>query len=481
MKSHSRFNENLIYIKSIVVLIFVFTFFLQTSCKKLVEIPPPKNSITTAKVFADSADATSAIEGIYTSLNASYLYIYFGNGEISINVGSSSDELLPFLSSGDHLSTNTLTASNASVTSDLWIYPYQYLYQINASIEGLQSSQGISPTTKSELIGEAKFLRSFCYFYLVNLFGDVPLITTSDYRSNAIAARTPKDLVYNAIISDLKDAKNSLPDNFSAGGGERIRANKGAATALLARVYLYQKQWANAEKEASEIINNTSTYRLDSLNGVFLANSGEAILQWKTNPLNSANVVPEGYALIPYDNTTNPYYYITDELLNAFEPGDQRKIKWTGNTTYAGQVYYYPFKYNTGAAQISSSLSPSQYYMVLREAEQYLIRSEARTQQNANLGGAISDLNIIRNRAGLQNLPSTLNQAQVLAAIMQERRIEFFAEWGNRWLDLKRTGQARAVLSVIPYKSAWQDFQQLYPIPLSEILLDPNLKQNPGY
>src|SRR5207245_162544 len=101
----------------------------------------------------------------------------------------------------------------------------------------------------------------------------------------------------------------------------------------------------------------------------------------------------------------------------------------------------------------------TEYYMMLRLAEQYLIRAEARAQQN-NLAGSILDLNVIRTRAGLQNLSASLTQAQVLRAVEQERRIELFAELGHRWLDLKRTGQATAILA--PIKPNWNSNAQLY-------------------
>ena len=122
--------------------------------------------------------------------------------------------------------------------------------------------------------------------------------------------------------------------------------------------------------------------------------------------------------------------------------------------------------------------TPSEYYMVLRLTEQYLIHAEASAEQN-KLADAIADINLIRRRAGLPDLPDSLDQAQTLSAIMQERRIELFAEWGHRWLDLKRTGQADAVLG--PIKTTWQTNAQLYPIPLSELQSDSKLTQNAGY
>ena len=117
--------------------------------------------------------------------------------------------------------------------------------------------------------------------------------------------------------------------------------------------------------------------------------------------------------------------------------------------------------------------------MVLRLAEQYLIRAEARAQQNTNLTGAIDDLNIIRERAGIPDLLTSLDQPQVLSAVAHERQTELFAEWAHRWLDLKRRDQADVVLSAI--KSTWKPTAILYPIPVTELQSDPNLVQNAGY
>jgi hypothetical protein len=170
---------------------------------------------------------------------------------------------------------------------------------------------------------------------------------------------------------------------------------------------------------------------------------------------------------------------LSSSLLGSFEQGDKRFTSWVDSTNYSGIVYYSPYKYKIGSAQASPGGDYLEYYMVLRLAEQFLIRSEARVNLN-NLTEAISDLNKIRQRAGLNLLPNTLAKQEVLDAIEKERRIELFAEWGHRWLDLKRWGKADAVLG--PVKgSNWQITDKLYPIPQSELIVNPNLMQNPGY
>lgn len=119
--------------------------------------------------------------------------------------------------------------------------------------------------------------------------------------------------------------------------------------------------------------------------------------------------------------------------------------------------------------------------MVLRLAEQYLIRAEARTKLN-NLSGAIKDINVIRKRAGLlliSDTKSELSKSELMDYIMYERKYELFSEWGPRWLDLKRTERASQVLKSI--KPLWQDTDLFYPIPEEERIKNPNLTQNDGY
>jgi hypothetical protein len=449
-------------------------------CKKLVEIPPPSNSITTSQTFSDSADANSAVTGIYNGLRGNG-DLYFGCGGISLYTGTSSDELLPYLSGNDQFSTNTLLSSNSILNGYFWDQAYAYIYQANAVLEGLPPSNPIADAVKKQLTAEAKFLRAYCYFYLVNLFGDVPYVTSTAWAQTSSSSRTPAPQVFQSVITDLLDAQAALRTDYSVSSGERTRANQWAATALLARAYLYTGDFAKAETQSTNIINNTGLFKLvDSLNLVFQKNSTEAILQWQTDAdVFPYNATTEGDNDLPYDGSSNPEYILSNQLLNAFEAGDKRRTYWVDSTNYGGGLYYYPYKYKIGPSKALPKATTTEYYMVLRLAEQFLIRAEARAQQD-NLGGAIADLNIIRARAKLTALPTTLDKTGTLAAIAQERRIELFAEWGHRWLDLKRTGQLDAVMKALR-PTTWQSFDQLYPIPSNELHFDPNLVQNPGY
>jgi hypothetical protein len=452
------------------ILLFIFAACpaINFSCKKLIEIDAPRDQLTAVTVFSSDNTATAAMVGLYSQLMN--LNNNFGNSATSIYAGLSADEIYNTATSSEvqQFRLNTLASTNATMRSIFWQRVYGYIYQDNAIIEGLNTSTTINPSLKKQLLGEAKFMRAFFYFYLVNLFGDVPLQLSTDYRINAVMPRSDAASVKAQITSDLLDAQQLLAANYPSAGP--VRPNKWAATALLSRVYLFNKEWANAEAQATAVISSGSYSIQSDLNKVFLAGSSEAILQLL--PVAPGFNTYEGFNFIPFSGI--PPYGITDDLLSAFETGDQRKQNWLTFNLVGTTAYYYPFKY-----KVRNGGTITENYTLLRLAEQYLIRAEARAQQN-NLTGATADINIIRSRAALASLPNSLTASQLLTAIEKERRIELFAEWGHRWLDLKRTNRADVVLSLLKGPN-WQSTDALYPIPLNEIKLNPFLTQNPGY
>ena len=484
--------------KITVILVGISCCLLHQSCSKMLEVPPPQNSITTKEIFSSDDQANMAMAAMYSTLVNSDGY--FSNRGVTITAGLSSDELYAYFGAilpDDYaVNTNKLEAIS-SVTASLWTSAYKIIYYANSIVEGISASTSgtLTPQTRTELTGEAKLIRAFSYFYLTNLFGDVPLALTVDFNKTQRLPRAPQQEVYRLIVQDLKDAQAALREDYSVAGTdqERIRANKWVATALLARVYLYLRDYPNAATSAKQVIDQAGLYVLETdLNNVFRFNSREAIWQFKQTPSHPQvrNATIEGYALIPTPLATGrATYCLTDELLNAFEANDQRRVQWTNTTdnsypsgNFPGSTWF-PYKYKIGTHNAENDVPPTEYYVGLRLAEMYLIHAEA--QANGAAGGpsaAIDDLNKLRRRAGLTDLPSTLTQAEVIAAVAHERRVELFAEWGHRWFDLNRTGKASAVLSDIPLKQPWQgDYQLLYPIPPDEINRDPMLIQNGGY
>lgn len=449
--------------------ILLFTLCYTTSCKKFVEIPPNPTQILHDKIFEDDGTATKAITGIYIQMMGNNNS--FSSGNTTYYAGMCADELTFYLNDGkQEFLKNEISFNNHGLISTVfWSPAYKHIYTANACIEGLEKSQTLTPTVKRSLTGEAKFIRAYCYFYLVNLFGDVPLVTTTNFELNALLPRAGKASVYKQIIDDLNDAQTLLEPAYVS--SERVRPNKWTAAALLARAYLYTGDWEKVINASSAVI-GSGTYSLQpALNTVFLKGSNETIFQI---PAGSSNINSwEGNVMLPASNGSTPTYLLTPSLLNSFEAGDLRRSSWVQSRVFAGQTVYYPFKY-----KVVTNTTVSEHYVYLRLAEQYLLRAEARAQQN-DLAGAQADINMIRNRAGLPNITAT-DQLGLLLAIEQERRIELFAEWGHRWFDLKRSNRADAVLGALK-PLTWQSTDALWPIPQNQLNLNPRLTQNPGY
>lgn len=444
-----------IYLYSSITLLMLSAF----SCKKLVEADSPPTQLTPDKVFSDSSSVVAATVNMYTVLNTV-------DANFINPVGSYTDELISSTTDATSIEFNNsaLTVNNSRALS-IWQNLYSTIYKANALIEGLSGTSNIPARTKNQGLGEAKFLRAYSHFMLCNIFGDVPSITTTNAAENSNASRTPYSDVMKQVIADLIDAQALLPSAYP-GSGDKVRANKWAANFLLAKAYLYTGDFAQAETTASLVINSGQYTLMTDLNKIFLANSSEAIWQiWNTSGYSGINTVP---------TSGKPSYQVSPRLLSAFETGDQRRTKWVGSIVVNGTTYYYPYKYKLRTPSTGSTV---EYTMSLRLAEMYLIRAEARAQEN-KLTDAVSDINVIRTRAGLTS-ESVTDQISLMSAILHERQVELFQETGNRFFDLRRSGTINSVLAAV--KPLWKPTGSVFPIPQSERLKDPNLSQNPGY
>ena len=466
MKHSQEYIINLFCFCCLCICFFLF------SCKKFVQVPQPSTQIQTSQIFENDASALSAALGVYSKMVSTNLSIT--NGGVSVYAALSADEMNNTVANPDidGFTKNSLLASNPVLNGNFWKPAYSTIYSANAVLEGLKQSKVIAPALKAQLQGEMLVCRSLCYFYLVHLFGDVPLQVSTDFEVNQSAERRSSQVIYDQIITDLKEAKNLLTPAYPSAG--RVRANKWAATSLLARVYLYTGDWSNAEKEASDVL-NSGMYSLTpaaSISNVYANNSTEAVWQVMRETSNTT----EGAAFIPSSATTKPAYSISASLLQAFEAGDLRKKYWMDSSKVGSPatVFYYPKKYR----QRSSTSPVQEYLVVLRLAEMYLVRAEARAQQNT-ISGALQDINQLRSRAGLADTVA-IDKTTLLKIIEHERQVELFAEWGHRWMDLKRSGRLSVVMPVIKGAN-WQDSDALYPIPQSEINSNARLTQNPGY
>lgn len=450
-----------------------------SSCKEFLDVGTPETEAIAKSVYANDATATTAMLSVYAEFMRTSSSV-----NASVCLAQAADEMTSLASAPVvNYYVNNL---NSKENNDFWSLYYQTIYRTNSVLEGLNGSESLKVAVKDQLKGEALFLRAFFHFYLVNLFGDIPYLTTTDYNVNNIAPRMPVAQVYGYIIEDLKLAASLLTDKFpnaaNVAGTERVRPNRGAAHAMLARVYLYAKDWKNAKLEADLVINNTTNYELlADLNTVFRKNSREAIWQMMPSVTGNTNPYEGSVFIMTFPPSLLQPLALSSQVWNAFENGDKRKTSWVGTLS----IFRYPFKYK---AKVLTDPLVSDYSMVIRLAEVYLIRAEALANLE-DVPNAVADLNKIRTRArdgavvgALPNYLPTINALDCLRAIEKERQVELFTEWGHRWLDLKRTDRADAVLK--PLKGInWQLTDLLFPIPDAQIINSPAYKdaQNPGY
>ncbi|WP_293308984.1 RagB/SusD family nutrient uptake outer membrane protein [Pedobacter sp. UBA5917] len=488
-------------IKSHIFIAFVLFATLFSGCKKFLEIPLPTDRFATEGAYLNDNSTGAVLTGIFSTAAGSILYN--GANTLYETIGFRTSLYADDLTQIQAASVNSIAATTSqfylngltSTNSTQWITLYRQVYNCNLTIENVESHRS-NLSRYNQWMGEALFMRAFSYFDLVNLYGDVPLALSSDYNVTNFLPRAPKAQVYAQMAADLIRAESLLGetylDGLSATTPNRTRPNKFAAAALLARVYLYMENYAGAEAEATKVINNSTLYQLLPPANVFLANSLETI--WAIAPT-TGNVVRDYYlyTTAPAVNATQVALAnispgaMSASLLNSFEANDQRIANWTVlKTTTTAPVngqFYYPAKYK-------SVVNGTEFLIQLRLAEQFLIRAEARLKQNNNVTAAVQDINVVRQRArpttpadALPDYPSTISPDACMDAILKERRTELFSESGHRFYDLKRTGRIDAVMTAAATVkgSTWASWKQIWPIPLNDIQLNPNLTQAPNY
>lgn len=451
--------------KNIVILIlFMSLFIFLPGCEKLTETEPT-NSISAEKMIVDASSANLALMGAYSALQSDYVV----GGYYMMHIEAYGDDI-------DHNGSypsvaecwaNAYTADNVDV-SRIWNAYFVVINRVNKVIKGVEglSNERMPVADKNALFAEAKLLRAYCYFNLVNLFGGVPIKTAplADDFSNMNIARSSAAEVYAQIKADLVDAA-------LVQGNDVTRANPGAYHALKAKVHLFLGEWAAARDEAAYFIDGANGYELETDYAdlwALDAASSEAIWQLDFNADDGNSLA---WFFIPSPGRGE--VKASPTLVSAFEVGDKRKdlIRIA-----AGQSFTYKY---------SDAGSGSDRPYLFRVADMLLVYAEAYIRA----GGAPSDVdkyvNAVRNRAGLLNV--SLTAGNYLQTIMKERRVELFTE-GHRWMDLKRTGMADDIISVKPSTAGgWLTVQgryKLWPIPQDEV--DANnainaVDQNPGY
>lgn len=409
----------------------------------------------------------------------------------------------------------TLTPTNLFVQS-LWAGHYNGIAKVNNALAIIEKST-FDDSKKNRLMAEVRFIRGYYYFNLVRWFGGVSKImrvptNAADANDDPVfQTRASVDEIYQVIIDDMQFGVDNLPLRNQTQAG---RISKGTAQAMLAKVYLYRKDYTKAYSLTNEVINSGQYALLDDYSQLWRQagdNSKEAIFEIQTGQFNNSDYGINTYSMFQGPRVGGKggwrdlgwgFCTPTTTLVNAYEPNDKRKAstiifidnsgKHTGTTLFddyripsadSVENLRYNYKaYHSENPNVESYLGnrdrKDKNVHLLRLGDVYLINAEAANELGKNTE-ATDRLNTIRKRAGLGET-AAVSQTDIREAIWKERHIELAMEH-DRWFDLVRTGRAASVM-----KSTGKSFvagkHELLPIPALQIALSNNqLTQNPNY
>ncbi len=492
------------------VLFYLTILMLSTSsCESLLD-EDPRDLIDPGRFYQSEADAVSAIAGIYSHLlNANTWGV-----QMDILYGVNHDLLAPtrVLGAGQQFMGYRWDASTERFRV-IWRELYQAVNDANLAIREISSSD-IPTEVKNDVVGEALFLRAFVYYYLAATFGDVPLFTEPNTGDNFAmtgqAPRTPRSQIYEQIIADCELAEQGLPSKRSA---ERARATKWAAKALKMKTYLWMENYQGAKAAALDIIQNSHHRLLPAFEDIFDANNefnDEIIYQFdhisqevQTN--RAARFSPRGQddgvaaKDRPFVFTLGfGFFTLYKSFAKSYAENDLRR----GMSVYDQisdeiplRYTYLPKQWRVEEPRGNTGLN----YKFYRLGDVYLNLAEAENELSGPTQEAFDAINVVRERAGLEPLAG-LDAGQLREAIRMERAWELVGEGNHRKLDLLRWGTLGQALSarleaesnepdrgpnnlatITLTANNFDEFKSIGPIPAAEILLNPNLVQNPGY
>jgi tetratricopeptide (TPR) repeat protein len=455
-------------LKYIIVLLTAASTFI--SCKKFLTIDPI-NAVSDENPIFDKTSSETALRGVYRQLASAG---YYGEGYVTLGYFPSGD-IKNLTTGGAANLVNVNFRADDTNFNTAWSAIYITINRANNVISKVPKVQDplLTQQLKDQYVGEAKFIRALAYFDLARAWGGVQIVLepTTSLENRREVKRSTLNETYAQVLKDLEDAEQLLPNTLN-----RIRATKRTVWALRARLHLYKKEWALAEEYATKLINLSSDYTLVKPYSAWFAGNAvgtsESVFELEYSAINPSAI----RAQMQHPTNGGTYRYAPNDrfvqLLNDPTISGGRKaligsVTQGGTTIWFGNLYY--------------RLPATDPAYIFRIAELYLIRAEARAHLD-NLSattGALFDLNKVRERAEI--LPSTaVTQADILLAIENERRVEFAFE-AHRWFDLARTGRAKVVLEALDQNTHVEDYEYLFPIPITQIQLDHSLDPNPGY
>jgi starch-binding outer membrane protein, SusD/RagB family len=421
----------------------------------------PGFEVPNEQALSTPAGLAAGVRGIYDALQQTDAYDR--NLIVYPDLYADNLEFTGTFDTDAEVDDGNVTPANTTVEG-IWSAGYDLINRANNVLAAIPNVAGVDATTASQFTGEALFLRALTYHNLVRWFGGLPILLqpTWEITPGVNVPRNPEAEVYARIEADLLAAIPQLPTTSAVFG-----ATRGAAQALLARVYLDEGKSAEARDMATTVIGSNRYQLITPYSNIWaVKNSPESIfsVQYTVNDDNflafwffpSALGGRRGFA---------PTANLRTTLIND---GDVERLNTTvalSGTRRYGNKY---FRVATGDDNI----------VVLRIAEMYLIRAEANWRLNAPAATILADVNAVRRRAGVAELnPLTVTTPTALRdAILLERRLEFALE-GQRFFDLRRIlGPAAAAVFL-----GLSEFRMFFPIPQRELDANTALAQNSGY
>lgn len=491
--------------KQITFILSIISLISILSCSEEFLDKQPLDTINTSNYPSTAEELVTIVNGAYQPLQWPKLYnlrmwtsdIMAGNSIVGAGGGTDGIETQDM--------SNFVTQPDNAGVLDLWRGPWPGILMTNIVLE-IAPTLDIDEAIKNRSIGEAHFLRAHYYFILARYFGDVPLVTIplgSD--DDLFPERSPVNEIYDLIISDLNEAILLLPEKASYSNSNIGRACKGAAYGMLAKVHLTRGNYQQTVELTSQVeglgftLNSNYASNFDTENensqesifeiqyvsdGGFSFWSNENQASWMSPFMGprGANFVGGGFG----------WNQPTQEFIDKHETNDLRKdisIFFDGCPEFDGKTYdsnysltgYNVRKFLVPLSKVSSFDNSPLNFPVLRYSDVLLMKAEALNELDKTSEAEIY-LNMIRNRAGLDNIQTGLNKTEFRDAVLKERRLELAFE-GQRWFDLIRIDNGQYGLDFLHSigKNNATQKHLLFPVPQIEIDKNPLLTQNPGY
>jgi len=456
------------------ILTAAMTLFMASCEDELVQ--NPNTTKVADNFYSNEAELEEAINAVYATLQFTGVY-NTGMPAVGELPGEDAYDETPANDGGVYGMLDDFNViPQSSLIANVWEDSYKGIQRSNIVLNRIQEIEYDDPATKSARTGEMLFIRALLYFNLVRTFGDVPLIIeeVTNPQEYFGQSRTPKGEVYGQIISDLEEASDLLPVRNESNKG---RVVKTAAQALLGKVHLTLQDYTAAKSSLLDVVSAT-VHDLVAVDEVFsLENELNEelifVVQYASG-VNSNNEGSDAYRMFNPTGRqdgglagTKGHGVLKPDFYALYTDNDTRKGSYVG-VLPSGLAYTNKIAVPTTVVDDSGS-----DWVVLRYADVLLMLAEAENELG-NATEAIGYLDMIRERAGLEEYPGATDQQSIFEEIDLQRRLELVWE-GQRWFDLLRQGRAQSVLGITDANKL------LLPLPASQIAADPALQQNPGY